>query len=283
MQFRNVSLASIGYIVPEIEVTSDWIEEELKDAYDRLKLPSGRLEGMSGIRSRRIWKDGTRISDCSAESCSLAIDGAAIPRDSIGSLIHGSVCREFLEPATACRVHHLAGLPSNCWVYDVSNACLGLLNGAVQIAQLIESGLIKAGIVVGTEDSRGLLKATLDHLKRDVNLTRQSIKPAFASLTIGSGSCALLLVNTSWYQEQFGKRGSRFLGAVAVARTEHHGLCQSDTDQAGSGMLPTMNTDSEMLLEAGLSTGHEAFNALDRKSTRLNSSHEWISRMPSSA
>ena len=25
------------------------------------------------------------------------------------------------------------------------------------------------------------------------------------------------------------------------------------------------------------------FNSIDRKSTRLNSSHEWISRMPSSA
>ena len=30
-------------------------------------------------------------------------------------------------------------------------------------------------------------------------------------------------------------------------------------------------------------SGNDLFDFLDRKSTRLNSSHEWISRMPSSA
>ena len=35
--------------------------------------------------------------------------------------------------------------------------------------------------------------------------------------------------------------------------------------------------------ELRLSESHEARVLLDRKSTRLNSSHEWISRMPSSA
>jgi 3-oxoacyl-[acyl-carrier-protein] synthase III len=265
MRFENVSLASIGYLQPEVEITSDWIESELSETYERLRLPAGRLEGMSGIQSRRIWKDGTRLSDCSAKSCDLALSAGGVPSTEVGVLIHASVCREYLEPATACRVHHLVGLPSRSWVYDVSNACLGMLNGAVQIAQLIESGQVKAGLVVGTEDSRGLLKATLHHLKNDMQLTRQSIKPAFASLTIGSGSCAWLLVDSRWYANRQGttkNAAAQILAGVAIARTEHHELCQSDTDQAGSGMLPTMNTDSEMLLEAGLSTGKETFEAL---------------------
>lgn len=265
MRFGNVSLAAIGYLQPEVEITSEWIESELAETYERLRLPAGRLEGMSGIRSRRIWKDGTRLSDCSAKSCNLALAAGEVSAQDVGVLIHASVCREYLEPATACRVHHLVGLPNQSWVYDVSNACLGMLNGAIQIAQLIESGHLKAGLVVGTEDSRGLLKATLHQLKNDMQLTRQSIKPAFASLTIGSGSCAWLLVDSRWYSNRNGapsNAGAKLLGGVAIARTEHHGLCQSDTDQAGSGMLPTMNTDSEMLLEAGLSTGKETFEAL---------------------
>lgn len=259
MRFNSVCLASIGYLVPEVQITSEWIEQQLSEQYERLKLPEGRLEGMSGIQSRRIWSDGVRLSDCSVASCRVALESSGVSASDIGCLIHASVCREFLEPATACRVHHLLGIPPKSWVYDVSNACLGVLNGAVQIAQLIESGCIKAGLVVGTEDSRGLLKATLHQLQNDSSLTRQSIKPAFASLTIGSGSCAWLLAHADWYRDRFGKTGSDVLGAVAIARTEHHGLCQSDTDQAGSAMLPTMNTDSEMLLEAGLSTGKEAF------------------------
>ena len=261
MRFKSVSLASIGYLIPEVEVTSDWIEQQLIHPYERLKLPIGRLEGMSGIRSRRIWNDGVRLSDCSIGSCRLALESAGVTPEDIGCLIHASVCREYLEPATACRVHHHLGIPPKSWVYDVSNACLGVLNGAVQIAQLIEAGVIKAGLVVGTEDSRGLLRATLDQLKNDPQLTRQSIKPAFASLTIGSGSCAWLLANTDWYGNKTGRQPSAIKGAAAIARTEYHGLCQSDTDQAGSGMLPTMNTDSELLL-AGLSTGKEAFEEL---------------------
>lgn len=258
MQFQNVSLLSVGFVLPPEIITSEEIENRLAPVYERLKLPQGRLEGMSGIQARRLWKKGTRLSDVSARSVQLAMRAAEVSPIRIGALIHASVCREFLEPATACRVHHLAGLPSKAWVYDLSNACLGIMNGAVQIASLIEAGVIEAGIVVGTEDSRGLLEATIAHLLGDTGLTRQSIKPAFASLTIGSGSCAWLLGRTSL----FGPMGASVHGAVAVAKTEFHDLCQSDTDQAGAAMAPTMQTDSELLLEAGIETGAAAFDAL---------------------
>jgi 3-oxoacyl-[acyl-carrier-protein] synthase III len=266
MRFSRVAIASIGYVVPELEITSDWIESELSEVYERLKLPPGRLEGMSGIASRRIWRDGTRLSDCSVASCQAALEAANFPEErwaDVGCLIHASVCREFLEPATACRVHHRLGLAENCWVYDISNACLGIINGAVQIASLIELGVIRAGVVVGTEDSRGLLQATLAHLRSDPGLTRQSIKPAFASLTIGSGSCAWVLVDRDWWDTAAPPApGARLLGAVARANSQYHDLCQSDTDQAGAGMLPTMQTDSEQLLEAGVETGAATFRGL---------------------
>src|SRR6266571_5226346 len=50
--------------------------------------------------------------------------------------------------------------------------------------------LIRSGLVVGTEDSRALLESTIEELNRDQSLTRESVKPAFASLTIGSASAA---------------------------------------------------------------------------------------------
>lgn len=258
MQFQDVSLLSVGFVLPPEIITSEEIEDRLAPVYERLRLPQGRLEGMSGIQSRRLWERGTRLSDVSARSVQLAMRAANVLPARIGALIHASVCREFLEPATACRVHHLAGLPSQAWVYDLSNACLGVMNGAVQIASLIDAGVIDAGIVVGTEDSRGLLEATIAQLLGDEELTRQSIKPAFASLTIGSGSCAWLLGRTSLFSD----RGASVHGAVAVAKTEFHDLCQSDTDQAGASMAPTMQTDSELLLEAGIETGAQAFDAL---------------------
>jgi acyl-CoA:acyl-CoA alkyltransferase len=255
MRFENVAIGSVGYTLPPVTVTSEEIEGRLSSVYERLKLPEGRLELMSGIRERRLWQPGTRISDPSIESCRRALAAAEISPSDVGCLIHASVCREFLEPATACRVHHGLGLPPECWVYDVSNACLGVLNGVVQIAQLIEAGVIRAGLVVGTENASGLIEATVADLLSNTSLTRQSIKPAFASLTIGSGSCAVLLVDRRRFRQ-----GGPVHTAVARANTVHHGLCHSDQDLAGGSMMPIMHTDSEKLLEAGVQTGVDTFS-----------------------
>ena len=50
---------------------------------------------------------------------------------------------------------------AECMVYDVSNACLGLMNGIVQVANMIELGQIRAGLVVGTENGRPLVENTI--------------------------------------------------------------------------------------------------------------------------
>ena len=88
-----------------------------------------------------------------------------------------------------------SSLPADCLVYDVSNACLGVMNGMLQVANMIELGQIRAGLVVGTESSRPLVETTIAALNADTSLTRQQIKQAVASLTIGSGSAAVLLVD----------------------------------------------------------------------------------------
>src|SRR5687767_2274873 len=134
MHFRRVCLESFGYTLPDEIVTTSEIERRLAPVYERLRLPEGRLELMSGIRERRFFPAGTRPSTVSIESARRAIEASGIDRRFFGALVHGSVCRDFLEPATACRVHHGLELPSTAMIYDVSNACLGLLTGMVQIA-----------------------------------------------------------------------------------------------------------------------------------------------------
>ena len=151
MQYQNVCIESLGYTLPETRVTSDDIENRLAPLYERLKLPEGRLELMTGIAERRFWPAGTSIGDISVSSCEAALQAAECPTEQIGLLIHGSVCRDHLEPATACRVHHALGLRSDCVIYDVSNACLGIMNGMLQAANMIELGQIKAALVVGSE------------------------------------------------------------------------------------------------------------------------------------
>ena len=257
MKFQRVAIESIGFTLPEQIVTSEELERLLAPTYQRLKLPEGRLELMSGIAERRFWDRGTPVSEPSIRSAKLALEIADFPAEQVGCLIHGSVCRDYLEPATACRVHSQLGLGPNCWVYDLSNACLGLLSGMVQIATLIETGAIRAGIVVGTESARNLVESTIAALNADTSVTRHSIKPSFASLTIGSGSCAILLVDRDLSQT-----GNYLSHCVTRAETVHHGLCQSDTDQAGHAMQPLMQTDSEQLLQAGVGVGKRTFAQL---------------------
>ena len=66
MRFENVTIESLGYHLPENVITSDDLEERLKPLYDRLKLPVGRLEMMSGIQERRFWNEGVLPSQVSS-------------------------------------------------------------------------------------------------------------------------------------------------------------------------------------------------------------------------
>lgn len=257
MRYQNVCVEAFGYTLPDEVITSDEIERRLEPLYRRLRLPEGRLELITGIRERRFWRPGTLPSEKSIESGEKAIRAAGLDRLEIGALIHASVCRDHLEPATACAVHHRLGLRRDCLIYDVSNACLGLLNGMIQIANMIELGQIRAGLVVGTESSRQLVETTIAALNRDDSLTRNQIKSALASLTIGSGSCAVLLTD-----RELSQTGNRLLSAMARANTQHHALCHSGADEAvGSGMAPLMETDSEKLMQEGIATGVETFQA----------------------
>lgn len=254
MRYERVCLESFGYCLPTERLSSDEIEERLAPVYQRLRLPEGRLELMTGIRERRVWRKNAPPGSISEHSAQLALDVAEVDPQQIAVLIHGSVCRDRLEPATACRVHHRLKLPSSCQIFDLSNACLGLMNGMVLIANMIEAGQIRAGLVVGTETSRNLLENTIDQVLRDETLTRQSIKSQVASLTIGSASCAMLLVD-----ESLSKTGNRLLAATTSCHTEHHDLCES---AEGGGMQEIMSTDSEQLLRAGVTLGAANFEQL---------------------
>ena len=247
-RYQNVCLEAFACTLPDQIVPSEQIEAWLKPLYDRLRLPEGRLELMSGIRQRRFWPPGTMPSQKSVETAEKAIRIAGLDKRDIGALIHGSVCRDFIEPATACGVHHRLGLPNDCLIYDVSNACLGLLNGMMQVANMIELGQIRAGVVVGTESGRNLVEATIEKLNADTSLSRNDVKPAFASLTIGSASAAIVLTD-----RELSRTGNRLLGGVVRTNTDGCELCQSD------GLQEIMQTDSEALMRQGVATAKEAF------------------------
>lgn len=246
MKYSRVCLHNPGYALPPNEVSSVEIEARLAPVYQRLKLPEGRLELMSGIKTRRFWTPGTRPSDGAALAGKDAIAKAGVDPKDLECLIFTSVCRDMMEPATAAFVHHRLGLPERCQLFDLSNACLGFLNGMIMLANMIELGQVKRGIVVAGETAEDLVESTIRHLLQDTTLTRKSIKPIFASFTIGSGAVALVME-----AKESTDTGHYLVGGACRANTTHNDLCQGG-QSANDGIL--MATDSEQLLQQGVET-----------------------------
>ena len=250
MLYQNVSIESFGYELPPVKVTSVEIEERLKPVYQRLNLPEGRLELMTGIKERYFWEKGFLPSEGAIAAGKNALTKTSIAKEEIGCLIMCSVCRDFLEPATASVVHHGLGLPEKSYVFDISNACLGVITGMITAANMIEMGQINAAMLVAGENSRPLVESTINAMLNDSSLTRQTIKPYFASLTIGSGSVAVILSRKT---ANSGK--SSFMAASTLAVTKYNDLCRGNADKGmGDNSDTLMSTDSETLMKYGVET-----------------------------
>jgi len=260
MRYDHVHLRGFGYVLPERVMTSEAIEELLEPVYRRLKLPPGRLEMMSGIRERRFWEPGTRPSRAAIGAGRAALDRSGTEPREIDCLIFTAVSRDMMEPATAAFVHHGLGLKEECLLFDISNACLGFLDGMVMLANMIELGQIDTGLVVAAETAEELFESTIRALLADENLTRRSIKSTFASLTIGSGAVGLVMSRAPEEGESLPRPGLRpglrLLGGACQARTDHSNLCQGG--QAGANVT-LMATDSEALLQKGVETAGAAW------------------------
>lgn len=264
MRYRSVRLASLGHELPPHVVTSAMLEDALAPVYHKLGLNPGRIELLSGVRERRFWDPGTAPSSVSVRSARAAVERAGIDPRRIGAVIHASVCRDFLEPATANVVADALGVAPGAMVFDLSNACLGFMNGLVLVANMIELGQIEAGLVVATENGRPLVDATVaDLVERAQNgLGRRDLRPAFASLTIGSGSVAGVVC-----RDDLAPTGGRLLGGAVQQATEHHRLCRSAPDQgfADESAHPLMETEGEAVLENGCALARRTWAAFEQE------------------
>ncbi|MFQ5411620.1 MAG: 3-oxoacyl-ACP synthase III, partial [Phycisphaerae bacterium] len=174
MRYERACIESIGYELPPTVVTSAALEERLAPLYQQLHLQPGQLEALTGIRERRYWKPGTTMADGATRAGRKALAASGVAADDIGLLIYTGVCRDYLEPANACAVADGLGLSEKTEVYDVSNACLGVINGITQAADAIELGRARAGLVVSCESARQIVDLTIEKLRaaRDMETLR---------------------------------------------------------------------------------------------------------------
>ena len=242
MKFQNVVIENYGYHLPDEYLTSDQMEEMLSPLYNRLKLPQGRLELMTGIRKRGLWPSGTLPSDLSTKAINHLLSRSDFEKSDVDMLINSSVCRDFLEPSTASIIHGNIGFKESTTIFDLSNACLGMINSWVVAASMIEQGIIKRAIVVSGENSGPLLEATIKELNTNTDITRKTVKKYFANLTIGSTAVAYSICHKSLCPN-----GHQIIGGATMTDSSANKLCQGD----GNPNSLVMETDSEELLKHG--------------------------------
>ncbi len=258
MQYTDVCIESLGHLLPDDIVTSDQLEEGLAEVYSTLRIPPGRIAAMTGIEERRFWDNPTAPSKVASEAAELALAKTKIPREKIGALVHCSVCRDHLEPSTSVIVHDNLGLRPHCMTFDISNACLGFMNGMITVANMIQLGQIEAGLVVAGENGRPVVDTTVAALAADEAPSRKKFKKAFASLTIGSGAVAAVLTN-----KKLSNTGHQFLGASVRSASQYNALCRATPDMGfAEEAHPYMETDALHVMENGVQLVNDTWGDL---------------------
>lgn len=248
MKYTKVFLDTIKYVLPPVVVSSEELEERLSPVYDKLHIGMGQLEALTGVRERRWWEEGASVTQQAAAAANKALAASQVTPDDLGALIYTGVCREQFEPATACGIAASLGLSEDACVYDISNACLGALNGILDIANRIELGQIRAGMVVTCETAREINEVMVNRMLEENNM--DNFKLSLATLTGGSGAVALVLTDGS-----FGERKRRLLAGVTQSAPQYHALCRWGLEKSQGMLRQFMSTDSVNVLKFGLELG----------------------------
>jgi 3-oxoacyl-[acyl-carrier-protein] synthase III len=252
-RFKHVCIENFAANIPPFEVTSSQIEDKIAPLYQRLQIPFGTLEKLSGVRSRYFWDANVLPSEVATVAAKKAIEGISFDPKLIQAVFNCSVTRDYFEPATACIIHRNLGLSEDAMAMDISNACIGFSNGMLQMAMMIETGAIKAGIVTSGENISRIIDACIALLAKDETIQRDDLLRLLPTFTLGSGAVAFVMCH-----ESISKNGHHLVGAVSRSATEHSELCSGNGDYCISQKIdlsPMMYTDSQKLMASAAKLG----------------------------
>jgi len=220
MRYSRVYLDAIGYELPPVVVSTTELESRLSPVYEALRMAPGQLELLTGITERRWWEPNYRLSDGATAAARKALAAADISPQEIDVLTYTGVCREQYEPATACAVAANLGINQDAAVYDLSNACLGVLNGVVDVANRIELGHARAGLVVSAETAREINETVIERMLQ--SKSAEFFRKSIATLTGGSGAVAVLVVGEELSRE----KRRRLIGGATKNAPQYNHLCR---------------------------------------------------------
>ncbi len=187
--------------------------------------PGLDLEAITGIRERRVAV-GEHALELAVRAAERALALSRYRPEELEAVICTSISKhhrddEFtLEPATAVLVRKAIGA-RRALVFDVVNACAGMLNGIAVLRALIQTGVVRNGMVVSGEQNLPLAESATREI-------RHSLDRQLAALTLGDAGAALILDAAT-----DARCGIHHLELVTGAKHDHY--CRSLPSPRGRG------------------------------------------------
>ncbi len=258
MKYSKVFLESFGYELAPNIFTTDQIEERLAPFFNAVGFEPGQLASLTGIKERRYWDEDHTLAEHAAAAGQKALEEAEISSSEIGALVFCGVGQDGFEPATSCSVADRLNMGENAAVFDVKSACLGMITGIVNVANEIELGHIKAGLVVSCETSKQIIDSTINEI--NANKSIEFYKKTVATMTGGSGAAAVLLTDGTLGDPE--RQRHSLKGGVVKNAVSYHKHCYWRFEQPG---MPThskviMRTNAQEVLEKGLILVKQTFD-----------------------
>ena len=220
----KIKIESLGISLPPKAMTT---EELMQSCVRRPRLD---LEKFTGVHERRV-AEGEFAKDLAIKAAQRALAMSKYRPEDLDVIVCTSISKhhapdEFsFEPATAVLVRKAVGA-RKALVFDVVNACAGMLNGIYVVQGLIRAGVATCGMVVSGEQNMPLSETAT----REVS---HSFDKQMAALTLGDCGAAIILDAST-----DPKVGFHWLDLVTGAKHDH--FCYSQPSRKGrGGMLIT--------------------------------------------
>lgn len=180
MPHTRSRIAGLGVYLPRDIRTTAQTETALRERNPGLKLATGMIGRLTGVKSVHLRPEGWQTSDLAAAASRDALADSPGPID---LLIFASASQDLIEPATSHIVASKLGL--DCPVMDVKNACNSVLN-ALQVADaLIQTGQYRRVLIASGEQPSHAVRWQLE--------SKEQFLRSFPGYTMSDGGAAVIL------------------------------------------------------------------------------------------
>lgn len=146
MELFNTKISGTGKYHPKRVVTN-------RELSERVDTSDEWIIKRTGIKERRIGSIETNDfpSGMAEHSAKMAIKNAELEPNDIDLILFSVTCPDMFFPNTASCLQERLGITSKCACLDINAACTGWLYGVTIANSLIQTGVYKNILLVGTE------------------------------------------------------------------------------------------------------------------------------------